>query len=181
MSLPLCSPLPCHSQLLLLHWVACHCPRAAVLLAAVLRWKKGQSAAIRIAVKTWKSVQEKTKEYIIQQIRGIHIVRENTEKIQRKYKRWVRNSKHSKQNYTDSYYSNLCSLYIQTCETHLSFQWVFKHFSKHPHTPEMGDDEVTSLRKTRQERKNRVCPVAFDKPEILSLHVINSYYWLIDW
>lgn len=82
MSLPLCSPLPCHSQLLLLHWVACHCPRAAVLLAAVLRWKKGQSAAIRIAVKTWKSVQEKTKEYIIQQIRGIHIVRENTEKIQ---------------------------------------------------------------------------------------------------
>lgn len=43
----------------------------------------------------------------------------------------------------------------------------------------MGDDEVTSLRKTRQERKNRVCPVAFDKPEILSLHVINSYYFNI--
>lgn len=43
----------------------------------------------------------------------------------------------------------------------------------------MGDDEVTSLRKTRQERKNRVCPVAFDKPEIVSLHVINSYYFNI--
>lgn len=40
----------------------------------------------------------------------------------------------------------------------------------------MGDDEVTSPRKTGQERKNRVCPVTFDKPEILSLHVINSYY-----
>lgn len=52
----------------------------------MLRWKKGQRAAIRIAVETSKSVQEKTKEYIIQQIRAMHIVRENAKEMGEKSK-----------------------------------------------------------------------------------------------
>lgn len=41
----------CHSWLLLLRWVAGHCPQAAVLLAAALRWKReDRHVAIRSAV-----------------------------------------------------------------------------------------------------------------------------------